>query len=140
MSFSIGHVAEKSGCPPPTIRYYESIGLLPPAERSASGRRSYGAEDIGRLTFIRRARDFGLGIAEVREILEAANAPAGGCAAARPVVEEHLSAIRAKRAELAALGRALGTILARCDESCQTGGAGPCAIFETFRLPEEARP
>jgi DNA-binding transcriptional MerR regulator len=137
MPLSIGRVAEKSGCTPPTIRYYESIGLLPSPARSLSGRRSYGARDVARLAFIRRARDFGFGIAEVRELLAASDAPADGCRAARPVVEEHLRAVRAKRAELMALEKALRTILSRCDEACQTGSAGPCAIFERFRLPEE---
>lgn len=135
MALPIGRIAEKSGCSPPTIRYYESIGLLPPPSRAASGRRTYGSEDIARLTFIRRAREFGLGIPEVREVLAAAEAPAGGCIAARPVIAAHVEAIRAKRAELTALDEALSAILSRCDEACQMGKAGPCAIFETLQLP-----
>lgn len=138
MLLSIGLAGRKSGCTPPTIRYYESIGLLPAPPRSDGGRRSYGPQDVARLVFIRRARDFGLGIAQVRELLAAADAPATACAMARPVVEEHVRALRAKRAELKALEAALGAILTRCDEGCRTGTAGDCAIFNDFHLPAAA--
>ena len=72
MSLSIGQAADRSGCTPPTIRYYESIGLLPPTPRSDAGRRAYGPQEVARLVFIRRARDFGLGIPQVRDLLAAA--------------------------------------------------------------------
>ncbi len=136
MSFSIGLAARKSGCTPPTIRYYESIGLLPPPPRSDAGRRSYRPQDVARLAFIRRARDFGLGIAQVRDLLAAAEAPATACVTARPVVEAHIRALRAKRAELKVLEAALAAILTRCDQGCRTGTAGACAIFDDFHLPE----
>jgi DNA-binding transcriptional MerR regulator len=103
MAFSIGQLADRSGCTPPTIRYYESIGLLAAPLRSEAGRRSYGQADVARLAFIRRARDFGLGIPQVRDLLTAADAPASACATARPVVEDHIRALRARRAELKAL-------------------------------------
>lgn len=135
MSFSIGLAASKSGCTPPTIRYYESIGLLAPPPRSDAGRRSYGPQHVARLAFIRRARDFGLGIPQVRDLLAAAEAPATACAMARPVVEEHIRVLRAKRAELKALEADLGAILIRCDEGCRTGNAADCAIFGGFHLP-----
>lgn len=139
MPFSIGVAARKSGCTPPTIRYYESIGLLSAPPRSDGGRRSYSPPDVARLAFIRRARDFGLGIAQVRDLLAAAEAPATACATARPLVEAHVRALREKRAELRSLEAALGAILTRCDEGCRTGTAGACAIFDDFRLPGATR-
>ena len=135
MSLTIGQVADKSGCTPPTIRYYESIGLLALPARSEAGRRSYGPADVARLAFIRRSREFGLGIPQVRDLLAAAEAPASACATARPVVEDHIRALGPKRAELKALEAALGAILSRCDEGCQTGNADVCAIFCDFNLP-----
>lgn len=135
MPLSIGQVAEKSGCTPPTIRYYESIGLLAAPPRGASGRRSYGPGDVARLSFIRHARNFGLGIPQVRDLLAAADAPASACAMARPVVEDHIRTLRLKRAELKALETVLDAILARCDAGCRTGAAEDCAIFDDFRLP-----
>ncbi len=135
MSLSIGAAADRSGCNPPTIRYYESIGLLAPPRRSDAGRRTYEPQEVARLAFIRRARDFGLGIAQVRELLDAAEAPATACLAARPVVEDHIRALRAKRAELKALEAALAWILDRCDSGCRGGTPGSCAIFDEFHLP-----
>ena len=135
MSLSIGQAAEKSGCTPPTIRYYESIGLLPPTSRSDAGRRSFGPQEVARLAFIRRARDFGLGIPQVRDLLAAAEAPATACATARPVVEAHMRALRTKRAELKALEAALAAILVRCDEGCRNGNPEACAIFDDFHMP-----
>lgn len=138
MPLTIGQVAGKSGCTPPTIRYYESIGLLAAPSRSESGRRSYGPGDAARLAFIRRARDFGLGIPQVRDLLAAAEAPASACAMARPVVEDHIRTLRAKRAELKALETVLNTILDRCNEGCRTGTAEDCAIFDDFLVPGAA--
>jgi DNA-binding transcriptional MerR regulator len=135
VSLAIGAAAKKSGSTPPTIRYYESIGLLAPPQRNDGGRRTYGSQDVARLVFIRRARDFGLGIPQVRDLLAAAEAPATACASARPVVEEHIRVLRAKRAELKALEVALAAILSRCDAGCRTGTAGDCAIFDDFHLP-----
>jgi DNA-binding transcriptional MerR regulator len=135
MGFSIGEAARQSGSTPPTIRFYESIGLLAAPARSAAGRRSYGTEEVARLVFIRRARDFGLGIPEVRALLSAAEAPASACAEARPLVGAQIQALRKKRAELKALDLALTAVLARCDEGCQTGSAKACAIFDGFSFP-----
>jgi DNA-binding transcriptional MerR regulator len=138
MSLSIGAAADRSGCNPPTIRYYESIGLLAPPRRSDAGRRTYAPQDVARLAFIRRARDFGLGIPQVRDLLAAAEAPETACASARPVVEDHIRALRAKRAELKALEAALAAILLRCDEGCRTATPEACAIFDEFHLPGAA--
>lgn len=139
MSLSIGAAAGKSGCAPPTIRYYESIGLLSRPARTAAGRRTYGPQDVARLAFIRRARDFGLGIPQVRELLAAAGAPATACALARPVVEGQIRALRAKRAELKALEAELVAILTRCETVCRTGTPTDCSIFDDFQLPEAGK-
>ncbi len=66
---SIGVIARQTGCTVPTIRYYEEIGLLPPGPRTEAGRRVYGDEAVRRLTFIRRCRDFGFSIEQVRELV-----------------------------------------------------------------------
>lgn len=126
---TISEAAARSGCTPPTIRYYERIGLLGRAARTAAGRRSFGWPDIHRLTLVRRARDFGLGIPEVRELLRASEAPADSCRDARAVVAGQLQAIRARRDELRRLELSLQAILARCDTACRTGEAAECTIF-----------
>jgi DNA-binding transcriptional MerR regulator len=66
---TIGALAERTGCNPPTIRYYEEIGLLPRPGRRASGHRTYSDEDLRRLTFSRRCRDFGFPVGQVRALV-----------------------------------------------------------------------
>ncbi len=73
MSLRISQLARTAGTTPPTIRYYEKIGLLPPARRRATGHREYDEADVGRLTFIRRCRALGLSIPRVRALLAIAD-------------------------------------------------------------------
>ncbi|MBO0865344.1 MAG: MerR family transcriptional regulator, partial [Mycobacterium sp.] len=65
MGIKIGELARATGTTAPTIRYYEEIGLLPPAPRSG-GQRQYGDADVRRLTFIRRCRESGFPVEQVR--------------------------------------------------------------------------
>ena len=64
-----GALAARTGCNIETIRYYERIGLLPPPPRSAGGHRLYGRDLVKRLTFVRRSRDLGFTLKEIRELL-----------------------------------------------------------------------
>ena len=65
----IGEVGTAVGVDPPTIRYYESVGVLPEPERTASGYRAYSAADVERLRFVTLARSLGLGLDDIRDIL-----------------------------------------------------------------------
>jgi DNA-binding transcriptional MerR regulator len=65
----IGELAQISGVPAKTIRFYEEIGLLPPALRAENGYRLYSVEDIGRLRFIRNARSLGFTLDDLKEVL-----------------------------------------------------------------------
>jgi DNA-binding transcriptional MerR regulator len=65
-TLKIGALAKRTGTNGPTIRYYEEIGLLPAAERQPGGQRTYGEDDVKRLTFIRRCREFGFSVDQVR--------------------------------------------------------------------------
>jgi MerR family transcriptional regulator, copper efflux regulator len=67
---NIGTVAQKSGVPPKTIRYYESIGLIPSADRRANGYRTHSEIDMHTLNFIKRARSRGFSVDEVRDLLD----------------------------------------------------------------------
>ena len=69
----IGELARRAGTSVPTIRYYEAIGLLRLADREASGQRIYGGDDVRRLSFIRRCRDFGFSIDVVRSLVALAD-------------------------------------------------------------------
>jgi DNA-binding transcriptional MerR regulator len=126
----IGALAARTGTSAPTIRYYEEIGLLRPADRQPSGQRSYGDEDVKRLTFIRRCRDFGFPIEQVRSLVALVQDRDSSCLDARAIAETHLEAVRAKIVELKALERSILGFCISCDNTC-AGGPGPdCVILE----------
>lgn len=122
--FRIGALAEQTGTTPPTIRYYEEIGLLPRAARQGGGQRRYGAEDVRRLNFIRRCREFGFPVEQVRTLVALVEDPRRDCGEARDIGQAHLDAIRAKLRELRALERSMAEFVERCDSDC-IGGPGP---------------
>jgi DNA-binding transcriptional MerR regulator len=129
-SLKIGALAERTGTNAPTIRYYEEIGLLRSADRQAGGQRVYGDADVKRLTFIRRCREFGFSIDQVRALVALVQDPKSSCMHARDLAHEHLTAVRAKLAELKALERSIAAFVARCDASC-AGGPGPdCVVLD----------
>ena len=129
MAMAIGEVARRSGSTVPTVRYYEDVGLLRTVSRGPNGRRLYGWPDVSRLTFIRRSRDLGLSIAEVKTMLGVADRRSD-CADARDVVLTHLGAVRRRRAELEALEVSLQAMADRCDAECAGGQGVSCILFE----------
>jgi len=123
----IGILAERTGTNAPTIRYYESIGLLPRAARQGGGQRRYGAEDVRRLVFIRRCREFGFSVERVRDLVGLIEDDARCCTDARDIAAAHLAGVRAKQEELRALERDLAAFVDRCDRTC-AGGPGPSCL------------
>ena len=141
-NLKIGALAERTSTNAPTIRYYEEIGLLRPADRQSGGQRVYGDADVKRLTFIRRCREFGFSIDQVRVLVGLVQNPLSSCMHARDLAQEHLGAVRAKLAELKALERSISGFVASCDASC-AGGPGPdCVILEDLASsrPVRSRP
>lgn len=130
MPMSISQAARHARCSAPTIRYYEEVGLIPMAARTDGGRRSYGWPDVKRLQFIRRSRDFGMSIEQIRELLDPASDEPGRCTAARAVVQQRIDAVRDQRQELARLEASLEAMAKRCDTSCGLPVAMPCTIFD----------
>jgi DNA-binding transcriptional MerR regulator len=135
----IGALAETTGTSAPTIRYYEEIGLLPCASRRPGGQRSYGSEDVKRLVFVRRCRDFGFPIEQVRSLLTLMQDRNRSCFEARDMAQAHLAAVRAKLKELKALETSVAAFARRCEEAC-AGGPGPdCVILEDLSHPAQSR-
>jgi DNA-binding transcriptional MerR regulator len=133
--FSIGLVARRTGATVPTVRYYEDIGLLPPAARTDAGQRSYDESTVRRLVFIRRSRDFGFSIEQVRELVGLVDAPDRPCAEARDIAAAHLAQVRQKLEELKALEVSLNAFVCGCDSACAGGPAVDCTILEDLALP-----
>lgn len=136
---TIGALAERTGCNPPTIRYYEEIGLLPRPGRRASGHRTYGDEDLRRLTFVRRCRDFGFPVEQVRALVALTEASDRDRAGARNVAQAHLDAVREKLVELQELERTLVSFVDSCNTACAGGLATQCAILEDLATPAPQR-
>jgi len=131
--YSIGKLAKAAGVNTPTIRYYEEIGLLPAADRTASGQRAYGSEDLGRLIFIRRCRDFGFSIGQVRLLAGLSISPDKDCSAVGDIARAHLQQVQDKLAELRALEHSLQRFVDQCDAVCCGGPGRECVVFDDLR-------
>jgi len=127
---TIGALSSQTGCNVPTIRYYEQIGLLPAPQRAANGHRYYRDADLKRLSFIKRCRDFGFSIDQVRTLANLFEEGARPCAEARDVAQEHLLAVRAKLEELRQLEAGLAAFVDGCNAACSGGAARDCVIIE----------
>ena len=128
-ALSIGELSRRTRVNIETIRYYERIEMLPPPPRTASGRRIYGPAETRALAFIRRARELGFTLGEIRALL--ALSGEGGsesCAEVRELAAAHLAEIRAKIADLTAMERVLADAVERCD----AGEAPGCPVLDAL--------
>lgn len=133
---TIGVLAKAAGVTTPTIRYYEEIGLLPQAGRSESGQRSYDPSDIARITFIKRCRDFGFSIEQVRVLAGLSISHARDCTEVRDIARTHLNQVQERLVELHALERSLGDFVANCERACAGGAGVDCVIFKNLATPQ----
>lgn len=126
---SIGTMAASAECSVPTIRYYEEIGLLPQAARSANGRRFYTNTDLQRLLFIKKCRDLGFSIEQVRNLAALSENGNRACIELRDTAQEHLDTVLAKITELQQLKENLVAFVQNCDAACIGGIAKDCTII-----------
>jgi MerR family mercuric resistance operon transcriptional regulator len=121
-----GALAALSGCNVETIRYYEQIGILPAPPRSQGGHRLYGNDLIKRLTFVRRARELGFTLEEIRQLLRLVDGGNYTCAQIETLALQHARDIHQKIAHLKKLKSVLETMASQC-----TGGEIPeCPIID----------
>lgn len=131
-AIAIGELSRRTGCNIETIRFYERIGLLPTAARR--GRyRSYAAADTGRLSFVRRARELGFTLEEIRALLGISTAGQVSCADAREIAAAHLMKVRRRLVDL----RRMERVLAATVRACDTGDHAGCPLIDTLRNPAE---
>ena len=129
ISFSIGELADKAACNVPTIRYYEQIGLIPAALRTAGGPRYYGKSDLLRLQFVKRCRDFGFPIEEVRKLVATLDDGDGNCGGVRDIAKVQLLAVQSHLVKLRALEAGLAAFVANCEDSCVGDANRDCCII-----------
>jgi MerR family mercuric resistance operon transcriptional regulator len=130
----IGELSRRTGCNIETIRYYERIGLLPKARRDGKFRR-YEGGDVARLRFIRRARQLGFTLNEVRGLLRLPVADGDDIRAeARSLVAAHVADIRAKIADLQAMEQVLTDAI--CE--CEAGRNSRCPLIEVLSGESDA--
>ncbi len=124
----IGLLAKQSGVKIPTIRYYESIGLLPEPVRSDGNRRLYPPDAVRRLRFIRHARELGFEIDAIRELSRLAEHPAEPCCEADRLARERLAVIEDKIARLAAQREELVRMIGDCTH----GQVAECGVIDVL--------
>lgn len=124
---TIGNLSEQTGVNIETVRYYERIALIPRPVRTRGGRRIYDAKDVQRLAFVRRARQLGFSIEEIRSLLQVAKG-SGTCRDVHAMTIHHRDVVRANIRDLRRLERTLSAAADRCSQN-----ASPkCAIIETL--------
>ena len=134
-AIQIGELSRRTGCNIETIRYYERIGLMPAPPRR--GRyRSYGAGDVGRLGFVRRARELGFTLDEVRALLGLAAGGEASCAEVRVLAAAHLGDVRGRIADLRRMERVLADSVRACDAGQDPGCPLIDALYAEPQLPQ----
>jgi len=135
MNLSIGALARAGRTNPPTVRYYEQIGLLRHADRRDGGHRTYNEGDLQRITFIRRCRELGFPIPEVRDLVNLLESADRTCVQARDLARGNLDAVRTKMAELRELEASLAKLVEDCDRQCAGTEATGCVILDDLAQP-----
>ncbi len=129
LPITIGELSRRTGCKVETVRYYERVGLMPPAPRTAGRYRLYDDSDVRRLAFVRRARELGFTLTNVRTLLTLALGQSDGpCAQARELAAAHLAEVRGKISDLRAMERVLDDAV----DQCTAGNMPSCPVIDAL--------
>jgi MerR family transcriptional regulator, copper efflux regulator len=126
----IGEASSKSGVSEKMIRHYESIGLLPEGIRRANGYRDYGERELHELRFIRRARDLGFGLEDIRALLDLWRDRSRHSADVKQLALAHVADLQRRINEMEAMRLALSG-LAFC---CQGDDRPDCPILDDLAM------
>jgi MerR family mercuric resistance operon transcriptional regulator len=134
-SLTIGKLSQLTGVNIETIRYYEKVKALPAPSRAGNGRRTYGPAETRILVFIRRARELGFSLNEVRALLRLGGPGKASCSEVREIAAHHLHDIRTKISDLRKLERLLSKTVAQC-----TGTTAPdCPVLDILDIQRPNR-
>lgn len=129
----IGTVARECGVSIDTIRYYEREGLLPPPQRRPSGYREYDEDALDRLRFIRRAKDLGFSLEDIRELLSLSNDREHGVKGVKQRAQHRLELVEQRLAQLRRVRDGLNELIANCPGH---GALGECPILRALSGPD----
>lgn len=111
---NIGEASKLSGVPAKTIRYYETVDLIPPAARTASGYRDYQPNDVHILRFLKRSRSLGFSVSECRDLLSLYRDDARASADVKQLALQKIDDIDRRLEELQAMRETLETLAEKC--------------------------
>lgn len=129
---NIGEVSKASRVSAKMIRYYEQIGLIPPADRTESGYRAYTQADIHRLHFIRRARDLGFLVVEIGDLLGLWNDQLRQSADVKSLASQHIVELEARMKKMRQMAETLRTLI----NSCAGDHRPDCPILDELQQPD----
>lgn len=124
----IGEASRQTGVNIETIRYYERIGVMPKPVRTEGGHRAYDADQVKRLAFIKRSRELGFSLAEIRALLDLVDTGSYTCSEVHDMTTKHLATVRKKVADLRRLERVLKEMTAECNR----GDVPECPIIDAL--------
>lgn len=130
----IGEMSRLTGVHIETIRYYERISIMPQPDRTGGGNRIYNDRQLQRLTFIKRGRELGFGLDEIRELLDLVDSNAYTCGEIHAIATAHIKSVKQKIADLRKLDRTLKKMAAECSQ----GDVPDCPIIETLSAVPDA--
>lgn len=124
----IGELSRETGVNIETIRYYERIGVMPRPVRTEGGHRTYDIIQLKRLAFIRRSRELGFSLAEIRALLDLVDAGTYTCSEVHDLTTEHLTNVKQKIADLRRMEQVLKQMVAECGR----GDVPDCPILDSL--------
>ena len=136
-SYTIGQLAQTTGVPTSTVRYYERVGLLRPRGRTGANYRMYDAEACERLRFIRAAQATGFTLEDISALLNLRDGTTAVCQAVQTLIEERLSDVAKRMTDLRHVQRVLKSSLNMCRQS---GRDGRCEVIEQLTMASSAPP
>lgn len=126
---TIGKVADRTGCHIETIRYYEKEGLLPEPPRSSGGHRLYSQNLVERLIFVRRARELGFSILQIKQLHSIVDGEHVSCESVKSIADEHLEEISSKITDLTKMQ----SILQKLSQQCSGKDVPECPIISALQ-------